>query len=113
MYACTVRAICAEVQVRCSKLSQARMLIMGLGAGQAFERRLWQHQHALRQFEHTLTPELLAKLEDRGLDLERLQVRAICQAHTLRPCNNWKLCAVTCAVNTWLRPCSRGGKGLR
>jgi len=42
---------------------------------QAFERRLWPHQHALRQFEHALAPELLAKLEDRGLDLERLQAR--------------------------------------
>jgi activating signal cointegrator complex subunit 3 len=39
---------------------------------QAFEKRLWPHQHALRQFEHALNPELLMKLEDRGLDLDRL-----------------------------------------
>jgi activating signal cointegrator complex subunit 3 len=39
---------------------------------QSFERRLWPHQHALRQFEHALSPELLRKLEDRGLDLDQL-----------------------------------------
>lgn len=41
-------------------------------AVQAFEKRLWPHQHALRQFENALNPELLMKLEDRGLDLDRL-----------------------------------------
>ena len=39
---------------------------------QCFERRLWPHQHALRQFEGALPVELLWKLEERGLDLERL-----------------------------------------
>ena len=39
---------------------------------QCFERRLWPHQHALRQFEGALAPELLHKLEERGLDLDRL-----------------------------------------
>ena len=82
----------------------------GQCAGQAFERRLWQHQHALRQFEHTLAPELLAKLEDRGLDLERLQVRAICQTHISRGrAIKGRLCAFTCAAHTWLRPCRKGG----
>ncbi len=41
--------------------------------GQAFEERLWSHQHPLRQFGNSLAPELLAKLEDRGLELEQLQ----------------------------------------
>ena len=39
---------------------------------QAFERRQWPHAHALRQFERALAPEVLAKLEERGLDLDRL-----------------------------------------
>lgn len=39
---------------------------------QAFEKRLWPHSHALRQFERALSPELLSKLEDRGFDLDRL-----------------------------------------
>jgi len=39
---------------------------------QAFERRLWPHQHPLRQFEGELKPEVLMKIEDRNLDLDRL-----------------------------------------
>lgn len=39
---------------------------------QCFEKRLWPHQHALRQFDNALSPELLHKLEDRGLDLDHL-----------------------------------------
>lgn len=39
---------------------------------QAFERRLWPHSHALRQFERALSPEILLKLEERGFTLERL-----------------------------------------
>ena len=39
---------------------------------QAFERRLWAHQHVLRQFEGVLGPQILGKLEDMGLDAERL-----------------------------------------
>ncbi|KAK9785880.1 hypothetical protein WJX73_006814 [Symbiochloris irregularis] len=38
----------------------------------AFERRLWPHSHALRQFERALSPEILLKLEERGFTLERL-----------------------------------------
>lgn len=41
---------------------------------QAFELRLWPHQHPLRQFEGILAQELLFKMEDRGLWMERLQV---------------------------------------
>lgn len=36
---------------------------------------MWEHQHPLRQFGAALTPELLFKLEDRGLALEQLEVR--------------------------------------
>ena len=38
----------------------------------AFERRLWAHQHVLRQFEGLLTQQVLGKLEDIGLNAERL-----------------------------------------
>ena len=39
---------------------------------QSFERRLWSHQHVLRQFEGLLTQQILGKLEDLGLNAERL-----------------------------------------
>ena len=42
---------------------------------QAFELRLWDHQHPLRQFGAALPAELLFKMEDRGLWLDQLQVR--------------------------------------
>lgn len=45
---------------------------MCCAAVQAFEKRLWPHQHPLRQFEGELKPELLSKIEDRNLDLDRL-----------------------------------------
>lgn len=38
----------------------------------AFERRLWGHQHVLRQFEGLLSQQILGKLEDLGLSGERL-----------------------------------------
>jgi hypothetical protein len=40
--------------------------------GQSLELRLWPEAHPLRQLEALLSPELLFKLEDRGLTLERL-----------------------------------------
>eukprot|EP00887_Chlorella_sp_A99_P000213 scaffold13.g213.t1 len=40
--------------------------------GEAFELRLWPEQHPLRQFEGQLSLELLRKLEDRDLTLDRL-----------------------------------------
>jgi hypothetical protein len=40
---------------------------------QAFELRLWDHQHPLRQFGTALPAELLFKMEDRGLGLDQLQ----------------------------------------
>lgn len=33
---------------------------------------MWPEQHPLRQMESALTPELLWKMEERGLSLERL-----------------------------------------
>ena len=33
---------------------------------------MWPHQHALRQFEGELRPELLLKIEDKNLDLDAL-----------------------------------------
>lgn len=53
-------------------MSGERGLESMCGCSQAFEKRLWPHQHALRQFEHALSPELLMKMEDRGLELDRL-----------------------------------------
>ena len=40
---------------------------------QAFELRIWGHQHPLRQFEQVLSHEILFKMEDRGLTMERLE----------------------------------------
>ncbi|KAF5832046.1 Sec63 Brl domain-containing protein [Dunaliella salina] len=37
------------------------------------EHKLWPDSHPLRQFEHTLSPELLWKLEERGLGLMELE----------------------------------------
>jgi len=37
-----------------------------------FELQLWPHQHPLRQFTTALSPELLFKMEDRGLWMEQL-----------------------------------------
>lgn len=39
---------------------------------QALELRQWPEAHALRQMEALLSPELLYKMEDRGLSLNRL-----------------------------------------
>ena len=49
-------------------------MMIVIDAVQAFELRLWPHQHPLRQFEGLLAQELLFKMEDRGLWMERLQV---------------------------------------
>lgn len=40
---------------------------------QALELRQWPEAHPLRQMEALLTPELLYKMEDRRLDLDRLR----------------------------------------
>lgn len=38
----------------------------------AVDRRIWPHQHPLRQFDKDLSPEILRKLEERGADLDHL-----------------------------------------
>jgi hypothetical protein len=43
-----------------------------LGCVQAVERRLWPHQHPMRQFETVLAPEVLSKLEERVPDFDHL-----------------------------------------
>jgi activating signal cointegrator complex subunit 3 len=44
----------------------------GCAAAQCLELRLWPEQHPLRQVEAALTPELLWKMEECGLSMERL-----------------------------------------
>uniref|UniRef100_A0A5B7ARQ6 RNA helicase n=1 Tax=Davidia involucrata TaxID=16924 RepID=A0A5B7ARQ6_DAVIN len=39
----------------------------------AVDRQIWPHQHPLRQFDKDISPEILRKLEERGVDLDRLQ----------------------------------------
>ncbi|GAB4820015.1 hypothetical protein N2152v2_007061 [Parachlorella kessleri] len=43
-----------------------------LTMSKAFEKRLWPDQHPLRQFEWTLSHEVLRKLEERGLTMDRI-----------------------------------------
>ncbi|CAI5478002.1 unnamed protein product [Closterium sp. Yama58-4] len=43
-----------------------------LEMAKAVDQRIWPHQHPLRQFESVISQEVLFKLEDRGLDLDRL-----------------------------------------
>ena len=43
-----------------------------LTLSKAVDLRIWPHQHALRQFEQTLSPETLYKLEERQATVERL-----------------------------------------
>ena len=56
---------------------------------QAFELRLWDHQHPLRQFGAALQPELLFKMEDRGLMLDQLQVHGLCNLNVSGLANMW------------------------
>ncbi|CAL8464110.1 g3645 [Coccomyxa elongata] len=64
--------ICRALFEICLRRSWSTAAELALTLCKAFEKRLWPHQHALRQFENALNPELLMKLEDRGLDLDRL-----------------------------------------
>ncbi|XP_047939428.1 DExH-box ATP-dependent RNA helicase DExH14 [Salvia hispanica] len=38
----------------------------------AVDRQIWPHQHPLRQFDRDISTEILRKLEERGVDLDRL-----------------------------------------
>ncbi|CAK0786311.1 hypothetical protein CVIRNUC_009524 [Coccomyxa viridis] len=64
--------ICRALFEICLRRSWSTAADMALTMCKAFERRLWPHQHPLRQFEGELKPELLMKIEDRNLDLDRL-----------------------------------------
>ncbi len=66
---------------------------------QAFEVRLWPHQHPLRQFEGILAQELLFKMENRGLWMERLQV--------LLFCNSLPTCCLHCTTSVFKLGCMR------
>ena len=43
-----------------------------LTLSKAVDQRIWPHQHTLRQFEATLSPDTLHKLEERKATVERL-----------------------------------------
>ncbi|KAK9814715.1 hypothetical protein WJX72_010327 [[Myrmecia] bisecta] len=57
----------------CLRRGWSSLADMMLTMSKSFERRLWLHQHLLRQFEGAISPDLLFKLEDRGLWMERLE----------------------------------------
>ncbi|MEW5302418.1 MAG: hypothetical protein WDW36_005207 [Sanguina aurantia] len=57
----------------CIRRKWSSMADTALSLAKSFELRLWPHQHPLRQLEPGLSPELLEKLEDRGLWLEQLE----------------------------------------
>jgi hypothetical protein len=52
-------------------LDGARHSQVTLTLCKCLELRLWPHHHPLRQFESLLSPELLHKLEDYNMDLDR------------------------------------------
>lgn len=54
-------------------VSACACALLALTPRQALELRQWPEAHPLRQMEALLTPELLYKMEDRHLSLERLQ----------------------------------------
>lgn len=43
-----------------------------LTVSKSFERRLWAHEHPLRQFDSIINPEMLFRMEDRGLWMDEL-----------------------------------------
>ncbi|KAK9850259.1 hypothetical protein WJX84_005584 [Apatococcus fuscideae] len=59
-----------EIALRRGWSSLAELM---LTLSKAFELRIWGHQHPLRQFEQVLSHEVLFKMEDRGLTMERLE----------------------------------------
>jgi len=67
--------VCSCVWLCACRLFEVILLSFHLLTSQAFELRLWDHQHPLRQFGGALPAELLFKMEDRGLWLDQLQVR--------------------------------------
>ncbi|OAE30033.1 hypothetical protein AXG93_3893s1430 [Marchantia polymorpha subsp. ruderalis] len=58
-----------EICIRRGWCSMAALL---LEYCKAVDRRVWPHQHPLRQFDAILSQEILHKLEDRGAEMDRL-----------------------------------------
>ncbi|MCO5571323.1 hypothetical protein L7F22_025061 [Adiantum nelumboides] len=56
----------------CLRRGWCSMTALLLEFCKAVDHQIWPHQHPLRQFEKELSPEILRKLEDRGLDLDGL-----------------------------------------
>ncbi|KAJ8643830.1 hypothetical protein MRB53_005578 [Persea americana] len=56
----------------CLRRGWSEMSSFLLGYCKAIDRQIWPHQHPLRQFDKDLSPEILRKLEDRDVDLDRL-----------------------------------------
>lgn len=70
----------AAMYMHTSTYSVSESATTSLHHSQCFELRLWPHQHPLQQFEGTtgLTWQVLEKLQERDLTLDRLQVRVDC-----------------------------------
>jgi activating signal cointegrator complex subunit 3 len=56
----------------CLRRGWVSMTALLLDYCKAVDRRVWPHQHPLRQFDSILSPDILHKLEDRDAGLERL-----------------------------------------
>eukprot|EP00897_Mesotaenium_endlicherianum_P001872 jgi/Mesen1/1712/ME000138S00568 len=56
----------------CLRRGWCSMAALFLEYCKAVDRRVWPHQHPLRQFDSLLSPEILYKLENRGATMERL-----------------------------------------
>eukprot|EP00850_Spirogloea_muscicola_P017869 SM000157S02099 [mRNA] locus=s157:242304:257751:- [translate_table: standard] len=56
----------------CLRRGWSSMAAMLLEYCKAVDRRVWPHQHPLRQFDSMLSPEVLHKLEERGAEMDRL-----------------------------------------
>ncbi|MCD7464619.1 activating signal cointegrator 1 complex subunit [Datura stramonium] len=57
----------------CLRRGWCEMSALMLDYCKAVDRKIWPHQHPLRQFDKDISSEILRKLEDRGADLDHLQ----------------------------------------
>ncbi|CAK9312234.1 unnamed protein product [Citrullus colocynthis] len=57
----------------CLRRGWCEMTLFMLEYCKAVDRRIWPHQHPLRQFDKDLSSDILRKLEEREADLDRLQ----------------------------------------
>ncbi|GMQ10899.1 hypothetical protein CsSME_00053719 [Camellia sinensis var. sinensis] len=56
----------------CLRRGWCEMTSFMLDYCKAVDRQIWPHQHPLRQFDRDMSSEVLRKLEERGVDLDRL-----------------------------------------